>query len=65
MCDVELVEVKFSVAVVETESYKREALSAALAQNDESEVGEAGGEIVGCSGQIGHDELVAMFSETN
>lgn len=66
MCHVELVEVELLVfLIVETESHERETFSTALAQDDESEVGEAGSKIVSRSSQVGHDELIAVFSEAN
>ena len=65
MCHVKLVETKLFFRLIETESHEREPLSTALAQNDEPEVGEAGGKIVSCPGQIGHNELITMFSEAN
>lgn len=66
MCHVELVVLKLLFfRIIEAESHEREAFSVAFAQDDESQVSEAGGKIVSRAGQVLHNELKAVFSEAN
>lgn len=66
MCHIEFVEMRLLLfLIVEAESHERKAFSAALAHDDEPKVGKASSKIVSRSGQVGHNELIAMFSEAN
>lgn len=61
-CEFVIVFVEFWV---ETESHERKTLSILLGHDDEAELFEGIGEVVGCSGEVGHDGAVAVFSETD
>jgi hypothetical protein len=50
---------------VETEGDEGETLAMLLGHDDEAQLGEAVGEVVGCAGQIGHDGAVAALAEAD
>ena len=64
MCNCEFVIVVLLLRV-QSKRHERQPFPTSLRHEDEAELLQAGGEVVGCTGQIEHDGAVAVFAKTD